>query len=160
MLKLVSSNSKETEQIGQRIGEILRPGDVICLSGDLGVGKTTLVKGLAKGLGIKDHLTSPTFTIVNQYEGKHLLYHFDVYRVNDVDELYAIGFEEYIYSEAVSVIEWAELISDILPKEKLWVEIKKDVNNSEDYRKIILIPNGIKYQDLINKLTLKESEDK
>lgn len=149
MHKVISNSPQETFNIGENIGNLLDNGSVICISGDLGVGKTMLVKGIASGLGIKDYITSPTFTIVNQHEGKHMLYHFDVYRVNDLDELAEIGFDEYIYSEGISVIEWAELIVPILPKERLFIEIKKDYAKGEDYREIIFEPMGEKYEKVV-----------
>jgi tRNA threonylcarbamoyladenosine biosynthesis protein TsaE len=92
----------------------LEKGDVLCLSGDLGVGKTAFVQGLAKGLGIEEYISSPTFTIVNCYSGKLPFYHFDVYRIGDSEEMYEIGYEEYVYGDGISVIEWPQLISDIL----------------------------------------------
>lgn len=155
----ISTNSYiETEKIGQVVGEALKTGDVVCLSGDLGVGKTAFVKGLAKGIGITEHITSPTFTIVNEYQGKYKLYHFDVYRVNDSDELNEIGFEEYIYGDGISVIEWAEIIKDILPQQKLWIEITKDLNISDDYRKIIFNCYGEKYKKILDQLNLTWGE--
>jgi len=149
MYKVISNSPEDTFTIGEKIGKLLDKGNVICLSGDLGVGKTMFVKGIAKGLGVEDYITSPTFTIVNEHEGKYILYHFDVYRVNDSEELAEIGFDEYIYSDGVSVIEWAELIMPILPKERLFIEIKKDYSKGEDYREIILEPTGIKYELMV-----------
>lgn len=159
MLRLLSKAPTDTEKIGEKIGQALENGDVVCLSGELGVGKTAFVKGLAKGMGVKEHITSPTFTIVNEYNGKYTLYHFDVYRVNDVDELCEMGFEEYLYGDGISVIEWAELIKPILPKEKLWVEISKDIKKGEDYREISLTPYGEKYSKMVQQLTLIWSDD-
>ena len=118
----------QTTAIGLELGKILKSGDIICLTGDLGTGKTHITKGIAKGLGIDDHITSPTFTIVNEYDsGRLKLYHFDVYRVSDPDEIYAIGFDDYIFSDGVSVIEWANYIEDILPNEYLHIHIEKDL---------------------------------
>lgn len=152
MHKIISNSPQETENYGEAIGSLLTEGNVVCLSGELGVGKTEFVKGLAKGLGIVDYITSPTFTIVNEYQGRQKLYHFDVYRVNDIDELENIGFDEYIYGEGICVIEWAELIENILPKEKLWVEIKKDLSKNEDYREINLKAFGEQYISIINNI--------
>lgn len=104
--------------------------------GDLGAGKTAFVQGLAKGLGIQEPITSPTFTIVNEYSGRLMLYHFDVYRIADSDEMFEIGYDEYIDGDGVCVIEWPQLISDILPKQRYEITISKDYNESEDYRKI------------------------
>ena len=107
----------ETTKIGLDLGKLLNPGDIVCLTGDLGTGKTHITKGIAKGLDINENITSPTFTIVNEYDsGRLKLNHFDVYRVSDPDEIYAIGFDDYIFSDAVSIIEWANYIEEILTK--------------------------------------------
>ena len=136
----------DTTQLGIKLGELLKPGDIICLTGDLGTGKTHITKGIATGLGINDNITSPTFTIVNEYEGGRLkLNHFDVYRVSDPDEIYAIGFDDYIFSDAVSIIEWANYIEEILPKDLLHIKIEKYFENGEDYRKITLKSYGERY---------------
>jgi len=152
MLTINTNNSDRTKELGIDIGKLLSSGDIICLSGDLGTGKTTFVNGLANGLEIKEYITSPTFTIVNEYVGKYKLYHFDVYRINDPEELYNIGFDEYIYSEAISVIEWAELVSEIVPKEKLWIKITKNTDISDEYRKFEIDSIGNRYELLINEL--------
>ncbi|KPU43623.1 tRNA threonylcarbamoyladenosine biosynthesis protein TsaE [Oxobacter pfennigii] len=144
-----SYSPNDTEKVGEYLGSIANKGYVICLTGDLGAGKTKFVKGLAKGLNIDDYITSPTFTIVNEYNGRLPLYHFDVYRINDTDEMHEIGFDEYIYGQGVSVIEWANIIEEILPKENIWVDISKDMEVGEDYRKIQIKVNGEKYQGLI-----------
>lgn len=137
---------EETTEIGYSIGKLLNSGDIICLTGDLGTGKTHITKGIAKGLNINDTITSPTFTIVNEYDsGRLKLYHFDVYRVSDPDEIYAIGFDDYIFSDGVSIIEWANYIEEILPKEYLHILIEKDLSKGESFRKISLIPYGDKY---------------
>ena len=137
---------KETTDLGIELGKLVNSGDIICLTGDLGTGKTHITKGIAQGLGILDNITSPTFTIVNEYEGGRLkLNHFDVYRVNDPDEIYAIGFDDYIFSDAVCVIEWANYIEEILPEELLHILIEKDLSKGENYRKITLTPYGEKY---------------
>ena len=137
---------EETTRLGFLIGQLVNSGDILCLTGDLGTGKTHITKGIAKGLDIKDHITSPTFTIVNEYDsGRLKLNHFDVYRVSDPDEIYAIGFDDYIFSEAVSIIEWANYIEDILPKEFLHIKIEKDLDKGNDFRKISIIPYGERY---------------
>ena len=139
-------NIDDTAKLGTNLGKLLNAGDIICLTGDLGVGKTHITKGIAKGLGINDNITSPTFTIVNEYDGGRLkLNHFDVYRVSDPDEIYAIGFDDYIFSDAVSIIEWANYIEEILPNDLLHIDIKKDYTKGENYRKITLNPYGERY---------------
>ncbi|GAA0078899.1 tRNA (adenosine(37)-N6)-threonylcarbamoyltransferase complex ATPase subunit type 1 TsaE [Clostridium sp. CTA-5] len=137
----------DTTKLGTKIGKLVNAGDIICLTGDLGTGKTHITKGIALGLDIKEDITSPTFTIVNEYEdGRLKLNHFDVYRVNDPDEIYAIGFDDYIFSESVSIIEWANYIEEILPDDFLHINIEKDLNKGDDYRKITLTPYGKRYE--------------
>lgn len=144
----------DTTNLGIKLGELLNNGDIICLTGDLGTGKTHITKGIAQGLGITDNITSPTFTIVNEYDsGRLKLNHFDVYRVSDPDEIYSIGFDDYIFSDAVSIIEWANYIEEILPEDLLHISIKKDLDKGEDYRKIILTPYGERY-DYIKELKI------
>lgn len=131
-----SNSPEETASIADELARKLVGGDVICLNGDLGVGKTAFVQGLAKGLGILEYLSSPTFTIVNCYEGVFPLYHFDVYRIADCDEMYEIGYEEYVYGDGISVIEWAENIKEILPDKRYEITIKKDYDKGENFREI------------------------
>lgn len=133
-----SNSVKETQNIAKAFAKELKAGDVLCLNGDLGVGKTAFVQGLAKGLGVEEYIQSPTFTIVNCYDGKLPLYHFDVYRIADSDEMYEIGYEEYVYGNGISVIEWPELIADILPKVRFDITIRKDLAIHTDYREIII----------------------
>lgn len=118
------NNLNETEKFGIFLGENLKPGDVVCLNGDLGAGKTTLTKSIAKGLGIDDYVTSPTFTIVNEYYGKTDLYHIDTYRLDDKIDVDYLGFDEYFYSDGVTIVEWAEKIRDALPEEYMEINIK------------------------------------
>lgn len=141
-MEFESNSYEETHKIACDFANRLKPGDVLCMYGDLGVGKTAFVQGLAKGLGIDDHITSPTFTVVNEYYGSLPLYHFDVYRIADCDEMYEIGYEEYVYGDGVSVIEWPQLIDDILPENRYDVVISKDYERHENYRKIQIIPKG------------------
>ena len=128
---------QETFALGQRMGREARPGQVICLNGDLGVGKTVFTQGFADGLGIGEPVNSPTFTILQQYEeGRLPLYHFDVYRIGDVSEMDEIGYEDCFYGDGVSVIEWLTTIREILPAQVTWVEIEKDLEKGFDYRRI------------------------
>lgn len=144
----------ETTQLGIELGRLVKPGDIICLTGDLGTGKTHITKGIAQGLGIFENITSPTFNIVNEYDsGRLKLNHFDVYRVSDPDEIYAIGFDDYIFSDAVSIIEWANYIEEILPKDLLHILIEKDLSKGENYRKITLTPYGERY-DYVKEIVL------
>lgn len=128
----MTRNPEETYKLGIQLGERLKPGIIISLNGDLGAGKTQFTKGIAKGLGVDDYITSPTFTIVNEYEGRLPFYHFDIYRIDDIEELYEIGFEEYIYGKGVSVIEWGDMIGDILPDDIIYIYIKKIDDNTRE----------------------------
>lgn len=118
-------NEEETAAFGRKLAESLAPGTVIALTGDLGTGKTTLTKAIAAGLGIGETITSPTFTIVKEYRSGRLpLYHFDVYRIGDEDEMFELGYEEYFYGEGVSVVEWADLIEDLIPEDAVRIAIE------------------------------------
>ena len=123
--------------MGKELGAKAVPGQVLCIDGDLGVGKTVFTKGFAKGLGVEDDVVSPTFTIIQIYdEGKLPLYHFDVYRIGEPEEMYEIGFEDYFYGEGVCLIEWASLIEELLPENAVRIKIEKDLEKGFDYRKI------------------------
>ena len=125
-MKYITNSYEETERVAAELAKSLKGGEVIAMYGDLGAGKTAFVRGLARAPGIEGHITSPTFTIMNAYNGRLPLYHFDVYRIADPDEMYEIGCDEYIGSDGVCVIEWAELREDILPGEYIKINIKKD----------------------------------
>ena len=132
-----TNGERETHASGFRLGETAKRWQVFALIGDLGVGKTIFTKGLAAGLGITEPVSSPTFTIVQIYEGGRLpFYHFDVYRISDVEEMEEIGYEDYIYGDGVSLIEWADLIADILPEHYTRITIEKDLEKGFDYRRI------------------------
>ncbi|MEE1224643.1 MAG: tRNA (adenosine(37)-N6)-threonylcarbamoyltransferase complex ATPase subunit type 1 TsaE [Clostridia bacterium] len=137
-MEYISNSCEETEKIAYDFSKKLQSGDVVCMYGDMGVGKTAFVHGLAKGLGINEPITSPTFTIVNEYYGKFTLYHFDVYRIDDPDEMYEIGYDEYIDGDGVCVIEWPQLIDEILPEKRYNIHISKNYDEHDDYRKIII----------------------
>lgn len=143
-MKIIETNTaKETFEFGKKIGEEAKPGQVYTLIGDLGVGKTVFTQGLAEGLGIEEAISSPTFTIVQIYEeGRLPLYHFDVYRIGDVEEMEEIGYEDYFYGEGVSLIEWANLIEEILPDQYTEIRIEKDLEKGFDYRKITVTSIG------------------
>ena len=130
-------SEKETFAFGKKMGEEALPGQIIAINGDLGVGKTVLTKGLAEGLGITEPVCSPTFTIVQIYdEGRLTLYHFDVYRIADPEEMAEIGYEDYFFGQGVCLVEWAELIYDLMPENTIWIRIKKDLQKGFDYRRI------------------------
>ena len=133
----ISNSYEETYNIALEFAKTLKKGDVITLDGDLGAGKTAFVNGLAKGLEIKDIVQSPTFTIVNEYRnGKLPLFHFDVYRIEDIDEMYDIGFDEYIYGDGICAVEWADNIRDYFDMPYYEIKIYKNLDISEDYRSI------------------------
>lgn len=152
-MEFLIDSLEKTLDLGYQIGKLVNPGDIICLTGDLGTGKTHLTKGIAKGMQIDDYITSPTFTIVNEYEGRLKLYHFDVYRVNDPDEIAAIGFDEYIFGDGVSVIEWSNYIEDLIPEEHLSINISKIYNINENFRKIEINYKNKRY-DYIKELKI------
>ena len=130
---------EETYALGEKIGKAAQPGQIYTLTGDLGVGKTVFTQGVAAGLGITEPVSSPTFTIVQVYEdGRLPFYHFDVYRIGDVEEMDEIGYEDYIYGEGVSLIEWANLIEEILPEHYTEIKIEKDLEKGFDYRRITI----------------------
>lgn len=134
-----SLNEKDTYQLGYELGKNAKPKDVYCLLGDLGVGKTVFTQGFADGLGIEEPICSPTFTIVQEYHsGRIPFYHFDVYRISDVDEMEEIGYEDYFYGEGVCLIEWANLIEEILPVSNSVIRIEKDLDKGFDYRRITI----------------------
>lgn len=138
---------EETFELGKKIGETIKPGTVISLVGDLGVGKTVFTQGFASGLGISEAINSPTFTIVQVYdEGRMPFYHFDVYRIGDISEMDEIGYEDYFYGEGVSLVEWANLIDEIMPTDHSVITIEKNLEKGFDYRKITL-SGGIEDED-------------
>lgn len=135
-----SLSERDTFELGFKMGQEAKPGDVCTLIGDLGVGKTVFTQGFAKGLGTDDNVCSPTFTIVQVYdEGRLPFYHFDVYRIGDVSEMDEIGYDEYVYGDGVSLIEWANLIEEILPVKYTEIKIEKDLEKGFDYRRISVI---------------------
>ncbi len=135
-MKFESFSAEETYTLGKKLGEEAKPGAVYCLSGDLGVGKTVFTKGFAVGLGVTDTVNSPTFTIVQVYNGRMPFYHFDVYRIEEPEEMEEIGYEDYFYGDGACMIEWAELIEELIPADAVKVCISKDLQKGTDYRLI------------------------
>lgn len=135
---VIETNSeKETLELGKTLAENAVPGQVFSLVGDLGVGKTVLTKGMAKGLGITEPVSSPTFTILQVYEeGRLPFYHFDVYRIGDPEEMEEIGYEDYFYGDGICLVEWANLIEELLPEHTIRISIEKDLDKGFDYRRI------------------------
>lgn len=137
---IIETNSaKETFLLGEKLGRQARAGQIYTLNGDLGVGKTVFTQGVAKGLGINEPVNSPTFTIIQEYEGGRLpFYHFDVYRIGDIEEMEEIGYDDYFFGEGVCLIEWAELIEELLPENIISITIEKNPEKGFDYRKITI----------------------
>lgn len=132
-----STSSQMTFEFAKKIGENLKRGDVLCLDGDLGVGKTVFTKGVAAALGIKDDVSSPTFTLIQEYYGGRLpLYHFDVYRIDGPWDMDDLGYDEYFYGEGVCLVEWGSMIKELFPENTIYVRIEKDLEKGFDYRKI------------------------
>lgn len=137
--QIESFSAEDTHALGKKLGENAKPGDVYTLLGDLGVGKTVLTQGIADGLGIKEAICSPTFTIVQVYdEGRMPFYHFDVYRIGDIEEMDEIGYEDYFYGDGLTMIEWANLIEEILPSKRKEITIEKNLEKGFDYRRITI----------------------
>ncbi|WP_353093025.1 tRNA (adenosine(37)-N6)-threonylcarbamoyltransferase complex ATPase subunit type 1 TsaE [Tissierella praeacuta] len=141
---------EETTDFGIKLGSILRAGDILCLNGDLGAGKTTLTKSIGLGLGVTDYITSPTFALINEYSGNMPVYHFDVYRLENVEEIYDLGFDEYFYGNGVCIIEWAERIEKLLPKERIVLNIEKGKDICD--RVINITGNGNRYIEILKEL--------
>ena len=157
MLKYISDSEEKTKNIASKLACFLTSGVVICLYGNLGAGKTVFASGLSTGLGLTEHISSPTFTIVNEYIGKYPFYHFDVYRINS-DEFLDMGGDEYLFNQGIVLIEWPENIIDVLPHERLDIYINyppfsaEDNNVNINKREIIFKPLGKKYEEIIEKL--------
>jgi tRNA threonylcarbamoyladenosine biosynthesis protein TsaE len=147
MKKFQTFSPEETIAVGIKLGKLLKSGDIVCLKGELGTGKTAFTNGIASALGINDYITSPTFTIINEYMAEIPLYHFDVYRIADPDEMFDIGFEEYINGDGIVVIEWASLIRDILPPDYILVDIRKNLSEGIDARIISVDFKGDRYRE-------------
>ena len=139
MICIEVNNQEETEILAHQLASRLKPGDILCLTGDLGAGKTTFTKALGKGLGVEEDITSPTFTLIQEYQGAVPVYHFDVYRMNHSSEFNDLGAEEYFDGDGICVVEWADLVEDYLPEKRLWIRIQW---LDTEKRRICLIPMG------------------
>ena len=130
---------EETFALGKKIGEMARPGEIYTLTGNLGVGKTVFTQGVAAGIGITEPVSSPTFTIIQEYDSGRLpFYHFDVYRIGDIEEMDEIGYDDYFFGQGICLIEWANLIEEILPENRREIVIEKDLEKGFDYRRITI----------------------
>lgn len=147
-------NKEKTKVFGEFLGSILKPGNVICLNGDLGTGKTTMSKSIGLGMGISDYITSPTFTIINEYYGKLNLYHFDTYRLTDDADVEYLGFDEYFYGDGVCIIEWADRIKDALPEDYLNINLKRI---DEEKRNVEITAVGSRSEEILEELKNNEN---
>ena len=151
-LEFVSHCAEQTERFGMRLAALCHPGDVICLEGELGAGKTCLARGLGRGLGVVEPITSPTFVLVNEHRLPHSplrFYHVDLYRLNTPEEAVALGLEEYLYGDGICVIEWAERARALMPPENLWITL---CHLDEQHRTIRLRATGARYRELLSQL--------
>jgi tRNA threonylcarbamoyladenosine biosynthesis protein TsaE len=151
MICITVNEQKETELLAARLGQLVQAGDIICLTGDLGAGKTTFTQAFAKGMGVEEYVTSPTFTLIQEYKGRIPLFHFDVYRINHPSEVEDLGYEEYFYGNGVCVIEWANLICEMLPENYLQVEIKSQGGHN---REICFFSTNSYYEKIIEELLI------
>lgn len=157
MVSFFTYSEKETEKLGEKLGTIVKPGTIILLRGDLGTGKTVLTRGIARGLGIEEPITSPTFTLIHQYQGRLPLYHFDIYRIEDPEEMYDLGYEEFFYGDGITVVEWPERLQWLLPDEYLEIIIERFFLNGQDKRRISVAGKGVQYKKLEGELVQNES---
>ena len=152
MPSLLTYAPEDTAEFGRKLGELLISGDLICLSGELGAGKTCFAQGVARGLGVEGQVRSPSFTLIHEYYGRLPFYHLDLYRLNDPSELEDLGYEEYFYGDGVALVEWADRARELLPEERLDVYIDRLAGEDEDGRKLELVPRGERYQRLVEEL--------
>ena len=151
-MEIILKGLKETEEFGIKLGSLMKRGDILCLNGDLGAGKTTMTKSIGLGLGVEEYITSPTFALINEYRGRLPVYHFDVYRLENADDLYDLGFDDYFYGNGVCIIEWAHKIQRMIPKDRIVVDIEK--GNEDDERLLKISGYGKRYEELIKELSI------
>ncbi len=151
-MEIILKGLKETEEFGIKLGSLMKRGDILCLNGDLGAGKTTMTKSIGLGLGVEEYITSPTFALINEYRGRLPVYHFDVYRLENADDLYDLGFDDYFYGNGVCIIEWAHKIQRMIPKDRMVVDIEK--GNEDDERLLKISGYGKRYEELIKELSI------
>jgi len=153
-LTIITKSPEETKKLGKELSKLVKPGDLIAFYGELGAGKTCFIQGISQELEVKGYVTSPSFTIVNEYQGRIPIYHFDLFRLDNTEEILELGYEEYFYGEGLTVIEWAEKIEQLLPKEYLKIDIKfKDRNQ----RTISFIPQGDRFNNFLEELSRIEN---
>lgn len=150
MLEIELNGLKSTEEFGEKLGRALKGGDLLCLTGGLGAGKTTLTKSIGVGLDVEDYITSPTFALINEYEGRVDLYHFDVYRLENEEDLFDLGYEDYFYSDGVTIVEWGNKVEELLPLDRINVHIKKGQELEE--RIVSLSGEGSRFDEIMEEL--------
>lgn len=151
-MKIELNSLDATKEFGEKLGKLLKKGDIVCLNGDLGAGKTTLTKSIGLGLGVEEYITSPTFSLINEYRGRLPVYHFDVYRLENVDELDDLGFDEYFFGGGVCIIEWAEKIEKMLPRETIVVDIES--GEDLDKRRVFIGGTGDRYKEVLREMKI------
>lgn len=149
MFALTTSKPEETAHLGYLLGTLAQPEDMFCLTGDLGAGKTCFSQGLARGLGVRDPVTSPTFTLINEYQGRLPLYHMDVYRLGGAEDMEDLGYEEYFYGDGLCLVEWANVVAPVLPAQRLEIEFL--ITGTKE-RLIKFIPRSQRYHELVEEL--------
>ena len=154
VLKFISHSPEQTQNLGKELGKFAHEGDIFLLSGDLGTGKTCLTQGIAWGLGVKEYAFSPSFVLVREYHGRLPLYHIDFYRLNSIEEIIDLALEEYVYSNGICVIEWAEKGMTVLPSDNMHISLEY-ISNAEMARKVQLQTNGDRYNELIKQITIE-----
>jgi len=153
-LTIITKSPEDTQKLGKEISKLIKPGDLLAFYGELGAGKTCLIQGISQGLEVKDYVISPSFTIINEYKGKILVFHFDLFRLSNIEEILDLGYEEYFYGEGLTVIEWAEKIENLLPRDHLKIDIKF----KSYYERIIsLIPKGDRFNIFLKELAKIEN---
>lgn len=157
MLKFITNSAEETENFGKNIANLLRGGDIISFGGDLGVGKTCMIRGIAQGLGVKSNVTSSSFVLMRVLHGRLPVFHFDLYRLSNADELFDIGYDEFLFSNGVSLIEWSDRLGNLIGNSFLHIELEYDFDDSKEdggicQRIITLTPHGDRFQKLIEEL--------
>jgi tRNA threonylcarbamoyladenosine biosynthesis protein TsaE len=155
-IELIMNSVEQTKRLAASLAPALQPGDVISLTGDLGAGKTQFAQGVADGLGVDEPVTSPTFTIIREYDGRLPLYHFDVYRLETIADLTALGYEEYFFGSGVTLIEWGDKVEALLPEDRLTIEMHRMLE-SENHRQLIINASGPRSEALLQRLA--ETDD-
>lgn len=151
MVKVITRSAEETLKLGEQLGRELEPGDIVALYGELGAGKTTLTKGIARGLEIKTEVVSPTFTLIHEHQGRVPLYHIDLYRLTDEEEIWNLGIEDYLYNAGVTIVEWAERMPSLLPEIRLDIRLNA---TDADEREILFDPGSERLRRIVERLSI------